>query len=103
MIFVFSFILENRRAINHIYHSVRREVFEQYLMRICDYTVTAWFDTASESEGSGLEKEGTDRSMVIRFIRYELFGACIDFMNEGMPPGAIEEAKKLLGLAVGMM
>ena len=100
---VFSFVLENRRAINHIYHSVRREVFEQYLMRICDYTVTAWFDAASEGEGSGLKTEGPDRSMVIRFIRYELFGACIDFMNEGMPPEAIEEAKKLLGLAVGMI
>ena len=100
---VFSFILENRRAINHIYHSVKREVFEQYLMRICDYTVTAWFDAAFPREEAEKKAEGADRSMVLRFIRYELFGACIDFMNEGMPSGAIEEAKQLLRLTVGMM
>ena len=37
---------------------------------------------------------------MIRFIRYELFGACIDFMNEGMPPEAIDEAKDLLRLSL---
>lgn len=100
---VFSFIFENRRAINHIYHSVRREVFEQYLMRICDYTVTTWFDAAFPDGGSGRNDDGVDRSMVLRFIRYELFGACIDFMNEGMPPEAIEEAKQLLRMTVGMV
>ena len=97
---VFSFIFENRRAINHIYHSVRREVFEQYLMRICDYTVTTWFDAAFPDGGSGRNDDVVDRSMVLRFIRYEVCGACIDFMNEGMPPEAIEEAKQLLRMTV---
>jgi len=102
----FHFILENRRAINHIYHSLNREVFEQYLMRICDYTVSSWYDSAfaqptdPDAPGLRIPKMHQDRERMIRFIRYELFGACIDFMNEGMPPAAIDEAKMLLHLSM---
>ncbi len=93
----FHFIVDNRRAINHIYHSLNREVFEQYLMKICDYSVTTWFQSAF-AESAAKEQE-----MKIRFIRYELFGACIDWMNEGMPPGVKEEAKKLLQICQGLL
>ena len=93
----FRFILENKRSINHIYHSLNREVFEQYLMWICEYTVTSWYDSVIHSEGEGA---GYDRERILRFIRYELFGACVDFMNQGMPPEAIGEAKELLHLSL---
>ena len=96
----FHFVLENRRSINHIYHSLNREVFEQYLMRICDYTVSSWYDSAFSLRSSPALPKEHDRQRMIRFIRYELFGACIDFMNEGMPPEAINEAKDLLRLAL---
>ena len=94
---VFSFILENRRSINHIYHSVKREVFEYYLMRICSYVVTTWYDSVWLKTGDG--EEIAERDLVLRFIRYELFGACIDFMNQNMPSEASCEVKKLLLLS----
>ena len=96
----FHFVLENRRSINHIYHSLNREVFEQYLMRICDYTVSSWYHSAFSLHSSPALPKEHDWQRMIRFIRYELFGACIDFMNEGMPPEAIDEAKDLLRLAL---
>ena len=96
----FHFVLENRRSINHIYHSLNREVFEQYLMRICDYTVSSWYHSAFSLHSSPALPKEHDRQRMIRFIRYELFGACIDFMNEGMPPEAIDEAKDLLRLSL---
>ena len=89
---VFTFVVENRRSISHIYHSLDREVFEQYLMRICDYTVTTWFNKAYADVVLGKK----EREMKLRFIRYELFGACVDWMNEGMPREVMEEAKRLL-------
>ncbi len=94
----FRFILENRRAIRHIYHSVDREVFERCLMRICEYTVNSWYDSVR-----GGEEAGESRTQLLRYIRYELFGACIDFMNEGMPPEAMEDAKQLLRLSLGLL
>ena len=90
----FGFILENRRAISHIYHSLNREVFERYLMQICEYSVTKWFDTAF----AGTEIEPEERERILRFIRFELFGASISWMNDGMPPEEIAEARKLLAL-----
>ena len=101
---VFRFITKNRRSINHVYHSVNRETFEQHLMRICEYTVNSW----CESFPAGLSSGGPaipakNRQQVLRFIRYELFGACVDFMNEGMPPEAVEDAKELLRLSLKLL
>ncbi len=90
----FGFVLENRRAIGHIYHSLNREVFERYLMRICEYSVSRWFDTAF----AGVETGERDRERIQRFIRFELFGAAIAWMNEGMPQEAVLEAKQILSL-----
>ena len=32
-----KFTLENKRAVLHIYNSVNRDIYERYLMRICEY------------------------------------------------------------------
>ena len=95
---VFDFVVENRRAINHIYHSVDREVFEQYLMRVCEYAITSWYDSAFPEEPDGKDNL-FGRERILMFLRFELFGACIDFMNQGMPSDAVDEAKHLLYLA----
>ncbi len=99
----FRFVLENRRSINHIYHSIDREIFEQYLMSICEYAVTSWYGSAVKSAGAGPLRENPDSSRILKFIRYELFGACVDFMNEGMPPEAMDEAKHLLHLSLKVL
>lgn len=96
----FAFILENRREVYHIYHSLSRDVFEKHLMRICEYTVNSWFETKMD-EGS--IEPSPDQQKLLRFIRFELFGACINWMNEGMPLEAEEEAVSLLRLCQRLM
>jgi hypothetical protein len=98
---VFSFILENHRSINHIYYSVKREIFEQYLMQICTYVTTPWYDSFCREHST--DSPAYDRDLVLRFIRYELFGACIDFLNQDMPPEANEEAIRLLEFSLKLM
>lgn len=39
-------LLHNRSAVMHIYHSVNRDLFEESTMRLCDYAVTTYIDTA---------------------------------------------------------
>lgn len=39
-----GFALENRTAVMHIYHSINRDIYEQYLWRICEHTVTTYVD-----------------------------------------------------------
>ena len=42
----FRYALQNRSAVMHIYHSVNRDLFEESAMRLCDYAVTTYIDTA---------------------------------------------------------
>ena len=45
----FMYILENKKAVLHIYNSVSRDAFENYLMKFCEYAVNLYFDTAFDN------------------------------------------------------
>lgn len=75
-----SFALENRRAAMHLYNSSNRDVFEQYLWRVCEYTVSTYISTAFAS--SPVPKK--DMGIIIRMYKWECFGAIIDWMRAGM-------------------
>lgn len=95
----FRFTLDNKKAVLHICNSVNRNIYEQYLMRICEYVITTYFDTVFGEEGIS---QG-DRDTIILFIRCELFGLSIDWINTGMPENAIVKLKHLLSLCNGLI
>lgn len=94
----FSFALENKKAVLHIYNSVNRDIFETYFMNICEHVVTRYLDTVF---GVGTVSD-FDRRILIRFTKCELFGLCVDWMSSGMPDGSIEEIKHMLYLCRGL-
>ena len=75
---VMELVMENRRAIYHIYNSVSRDVFERHLMEVCRYVVTTYIETAF----AGREIE--DKEMLIRYHKCACFGHIIDWLNTGM-------------------
>ena len=94
----FRFTLENKKAILHICNSVNRNIYEQYLMRICEYVVTTYFDTVFEKDIASK----SNRDIMILFTKCELFGLSIDWINTGMQDDAIEKLKHLLLLCNGL-
>lgn len=94
----FRFTLDNKKAILHICNSVNRNIYEQYLMRICEYVVTTYFDTVFEKD----IVSKSDRDIMILFIKCELFGLSIDWINTGMQDDASEKLKRLLLLCNGL-
>lgn len=94
----FRFTLENKKAILHICNSVNRNIYEQYLMRICEYVVTTYFDTVFEKD---IDSK-SNRDIMILFTKCELFGLSIDWINTGMQDDAIEKLKHLLLLYNGL-
>ena len=94
----FRFTLENKKAIMHIYNSVNRDIYERYLMNICEYVVTTYFDTVFGRDTIS-EK---NREIMILFTKCELFGIFIDWMNSGMPDNSIEKLRYLLSLCRGL-
>lgn len=75
-----EFVLENRRAVLHIYNSLSRDVFERYLMDVCQYVV----ETYVESDFAGRPVDEKDKKMLIRYHKCECFGNIIDWLNSGM-------------------
>lgn len=75
-----EFVLENKRALLHIYNSLNRDIFERYLMDVCRYVVTVYVDAAF----AGRVINEDDRAMLIRYHKCECFGHIIDWLNSGM-------------------
>ena len=75
-----EFVLDHRRAVLHIYNSLSRDVFERYLMDVCQYVV----ETYVESDFAGRPVDEKDKKMLIRYHKCEVFGNIIDWLNSGM-------------------
>ncbi len=90
----FRFALENRKAVMHIYHSVNRDLFDAASMRLCEYAVTTYINTAFSSQS--LREE--DRPIVIHFICCELFGLCLNWIAGGMDDSAMDSLRRMLRL-----
>ena len=75
-----KFALENKRAVLHLYNSVNRDLYEQYLMNVCDHVVTAYVNTTL----NGREVREYDKQLLIRFFKCTCFGQTIEWMNGGM-------------------
>ena len=94
----FRYALRNRSAVMHIYHSVNRDLFEKSTMRLCEYAVTTYIDTAFPQH----QLPEADRKAVIRFIKCQIFGMCIDWISDGMQDEALEELRRISRLCHGL-
>lgn len=75
-----EFVLQNRRALFHIYNSVSRDVFERHLMEVCYYVVKTYV----ERDFADRPVDERDKEMLIRYHKCECFGNIIDWLNSGM-------------------
>lgn len=74
------FALENKKSIYHIYNSVNREVFEQYLNRIGMDVMERFVAKAAE----GFHVSGEDQKLMASFYRAALTGMILDWLAHGM-------------------
>lgn len=75
-----EFILNNKKAIFHVYNSINRDIFERYLMKICDYTITSYVNTAF----ADLSMNKNQKLFIIRYHKWLYFGAIIEWLEKGM-------------------
>ena len=94
----FHFALENKKAVQHIYYSVNRDIYERYLMKMCDYVVTTYWDTAFGKENIN----ELDREIIIRFFKCEIFGLSFEWITKGMQDDAIKDVYRLTELCRGL-
>ena len=93
-----SFVEQQRTAILHIYNSVNRDVFEQYLWKVCDYVVSTYSKTLFHD----VKLSPSDEEIILRFYRCECFGLSIDWLNRKMEPNVEEHISRFCQLYKGM-
>lgn len=89
-----QFILNDKKAIFHVYHSVERDVFERYLMNMCEYVATTYLDTIA----SDRQMNEQDRRILIRCTKCTCFGICIDWLNQGLPDDIMDDLHRFLSV-----
>lgn len=74
------FALENRRAVYHVYNSLRREELERYLYRVAGGIMTNYVEKISE----GIPAQPDDKRMIAMFYHSALTEMVIRWIAGGM-------------------
>lgn len=92
-----DFSLKHRRAALHIYNSVNRDIYEQYLWRICRHTIEKYVDTVLV----GRKINQTDEDIIRRYYECALFGVVAGWMDKGMKEDIQLSFKRICELQKG--
>ncbi|MCI8388922.1 MAG: TetR family transcriptional regulator [Clostridiales bacterium] len=92
-----EFTENNRRAVMHIYNSLSRDVYEQYLMEVCEYCVTLYIDKLIDNRTIS----ASDREIIIRSCKCEFFGIIAEWMMNKMKGDLVSEFSRLCELRRG--
>jgi len=89
----------NKRMIYHIYGSSNREFYEKQLMKICDHVTRTYIRSREYSE----RVDSKDLEFVISYLKCELFGQLIDWLNHDMSYDIVEHSRILCRMFAGSM
>ncbi len=76
----FAFVKANKKAVYHIYNSVDRAAYEDFLMKMCDHTATLLIREQLES----WNVSDADRDALTYFVKCQFIGLCMDWTKNGM-------------------
>ena len=93
-----DFARKNRRAILHIHNSANRDIYEQYLWKVCEHVVSSYVNVAFADKPIA----DSDRELLIRFYKCECFGMVMEWMSGGLRDDMTEQIRRLCELRRGM-
>lgn len=94
-----DFALQNKVAVLHIYNSVNREMFEQYLGRITQKAVFEFIERMSHGYTISLE----DKEIIVRYYKCQMVGFVLDWLSGGMKYDLVKQMKRFCELFDGSM
>lgn len=94
-----EFSLNNRKAVLHVFNSVNRDIFENYLWRTCEYLVEVYLRPKFASH----KVSESDKRAIVQFYKCEVFGQILGWLDGGMKDDIIATNTRLCELRKGMM
>ena len=98
MITASRFAREHKRAVYHIYNSIDRNAYEDFLMRMCAHTARL---VVGEMTPDG-KIAPEDRDALIYFAKCQFFGLCMDWTKSGMNDNIVEKYRRAVRLLTDM-
>ena len=98
---VTRFARENKRVVLHVYRSARRDLFEQYLCRVCHDVVASYSAGVYENLPKGKAIAEDDKELMIRYYQCELFGQIVLWLESDMKYDIQKQFSRLLELRRG--
>ena len=92
-------IQKNRRAVLHIYNSSNRDIYEHYLMQMCQYIVETYFNTLLGDKKINRQ----DREIIVTVYSCQCFGLFIDWLNNNLSDEFPQRVERLCELRKGML
>ena len=96
-----QFARENKRVVLHIYRSARRDLFEQYLSRVCHEVIASYCAKVYQAVAVREQISEGDRELMMRFYQCELFGQILLWLESDMKYDIQQEFTRLLELRKG--
>ena len=90
--------VDHKRALLHIYNSSNREIYERYLLEICEYLATAFVNNTI----SGLPLSEEDRHAIILGYKCECFGYVVNWLCHDMDETLQRRFLRLCELRTGL-
>lgn len=94
-----DFALNNKTAMMHIYNSANREMFEQYLNRVSQRTVSEFIDAVSGNYSISEE----DKEVITMYYKSLLVGFVLDWLSGGMKYDLSIKIRRICELFDGSM
>ncbi len=92
-----DFALQNKAAMMHLYNSASKELFERYLNRVANRTVTEYFDVFFKDEGI----DEDDKQAIVMYYKSLLVGFVIEWLGNGMKYDLSIQVQRLCELFEG--
>ena len=83
----------------HIYNSANRDIYEHYLMQVCQYIVETYLNTLL----GGKTINQQDREIIVGVYRCQCFGLFIDWLNNSLSDEFPQRVERLCELRKGML
>ena len=92
-------IQKNKRAVLHIYNSANRDIYEHYLMQVCQYIVETYLNTLLGDKKINRQ----DREIIVTVYSCQCFGLFIDWLNNNLSDEFPQRVERLCELRKGML
>lgn len=94
-----DYALSKKRVVLHIYHSANREIYEQYLWKVCDHVIDSYITTIS----SRRRVNESDLTIIKKYLTSLGFGIISGWLRSGMTEDIRSTFARICELKKGMI